>query len=187
MIARPSSSSVLAMSPIADAGHAHGLALAWCDGLRCRERRLQRERLRLEEREAHPLVVEDVDGHRRGDREQAEQGDDLVAPVAHDLPHRPALFSRCADLRRAGMSDLVSGSETTLRTPLSPSALTILLHQLDRLGLRRGEALLVGGTGLTDLDRDRRRGRVGPQVRRLLRLARDVGSHRRVRSAWAAG
>ena len=55
----------------AHAGDAHGLALAGDDGLRGRELRLQLVGLRLDEREAHALLVEDVDRDAGGDQDRA--------------------------------------------------------------------------------------------------------------------
>ena len=76
----------------AHAGDAHGLALAGDDGLRGRELRLQLVGLRLDEREAHALVVEDVGRDAGGDQDQPDDGRE-VAEVLLDRGHLPAFPS----------------------------------------------------------------------------------------------
>ena len=70
------------------AGHAHGLALARDHGLGGRELGVQPQRRGLP-REAHALLVEQVQRHAGGDDDQAEDGEDLLRVLA-DRGHRPA-------------------------------------------------------------------------------------------------
>ena len=63
--ARPSLSSTPPMSPMRTPDDAHGLALAGHDGLGGRELGVEPVRLRLEERDPQPLLLEDVERTRR--------------------------------------------------------------------------------------------------------------------------
>ena len=74
----------------AHAGDADGLALAGDDGLRGRELGLELERLGLDEREAQPLLVEDVDRDARRDHDQPDDRGE-VAEVLLDRGHLPCL------------------------------------------------------------------------------------------------
>ena len=73
-----------------DPGYAHGLALAGLHRLGVGELGLDDERLLLDEREAQPLVLEDVAGHADRDEEEREERDHLAQVLADREDHRSA-------------------------------------------------------------------------------------------------
>ena len=86
----------LDLADVADphAGDADGLALAGDHGLRGLELGVEHERLVLDDREAHPLLAEDVDRHAGGDDDQAEDGQEVLEVLADRELHGCACLPR---------------------------------------------------------------------------------------------
>jgi hypothetical protein len=83
------------------AGHAHRLALPRGHGLRGRELRLQRDRLFLDDREAQPLVGDDVRANAQPDRHEGDQQQEAREAAADRVPHGAAtLYSSSSPCSR---------------------------------------------------------------------------------------
>ena len=155
----------------ADAGDAHGLALARGDGLGGRELGLQDQR-RLLPREAHALLVEQVEGDAGGHGDEAEHGERLLRMLP-DRGHRPTCAATWS------MSCWSASPDATSRIWSRPSAFSWSRSQSTAFVLGLRVAGLEGRRAGVDLPLRRRAGGVGAQVRRLLRLTRLRGVERR--------
>jgi hypothetical protein len=72
------------------AGYAHGLPLSRRDGLRGRQLGLQRDRRLLDQREAQPLVGDDVGADPQADRHERDQQQESGQVAPDRVPHGSA-------------------------------------------------------------------------------------------------
>ena len=175
--ARPSSSSTLPMSPDAHAGHAHGLALAGRHPLGVGQLDPHRYRLLLQQREAQPLVGQDVGGHAQAQRHHRAPAPTMSrrwVRSARFTPRPPSSSSVLADHRR--VHQRVDGLAPGARVA---RVLAQRLEPVVALGALLGRQRALAGltAGLADAGG-------GVQVGRLLGLARHVRAG--TRAAWAA-
>ena len=176
--ARPSLSSTFADVADLHAGDPDGLPLARLHGLRVGQLDPDLEGLLLHEREAQPLLGEDVPAHGDGQDAQRDDREEVAQVFADRLLHlRASAFLRASPARSAlSVSPFLAACSRRARRSRS-FLFSFSARSLKRSSLRRSRARVLPAVRLAREGRRRPARRV--EVRRLLDLTRDVGTVRR--------
>ena len=181
----------------AHARDAHGLALAGGDRLRGLELGLELEGRLLEDRDPQPLVLDDVQVETSADHDQAEDGEEVArvladrgAPSSVRLPVSSAVLGQALACRSRCRSSAAcrwsiarpSATSALLLESARPRAIRVMILASSSA---KGQQLVAAASPGSAIEAERlarrRRGDVAVQVGRLLGLAGDVGTERRLR------